>query len=125
MCGGIAPLNVAGLCRNLDDYLMDCEYLTDYCRTRYLWEQIDQEYKEKLNKKSRQGYKRERTPVWSDLKKIKDIKSKCPSGYHVDHIIPLMGSNVSGLHVPENLQYLTPRANLSKGNKFNPMEFAQ
>lgn len=59
-------------------------------------------------------------PLWADLKKIEEIYLNKPKGYNVDHIIPLQGAEVCGLHVENNLQYLTEEENKSKGNKLLP-----
>jgi hypothetical protein len=58
------------------------------------------------------------TPDWADKEKIKEIYRNCPEGYQVDHIIPLKGEKVCGLHVENNLQYLTESDNIKKSNKF-------
>jgi len=62
--------------------------------------------------------KKQACPKWANLEKIKQIYLNCPSGYHVDHITPLTNKNVCGLHVENNLQYLTAIENQKKSNKF-------
>lgn len=47
---------------------------------------------------------------------VENIYANCPEGWHVDHIVPLLGETISGLHVPENLQYLPDWVNHMKGN---------
>ena len=77
---------------------------------------------------SRRAAKLQRTPTWlSDFDKI---KIKClyqlaamrnrESGqtWHVDHIIPLQGEFVSGLHVPNNLQVIPAIENMRKSNHY-------
>ena len=73
--------------------------------------------------------KEQRTPPWSTKEhkeEILQLYTKCKilskeSGiaYEVDHIIPLRGKIVSGLHIPWNLQISTREENNSKRNKWN------
>lgn len=58
------------------------------------------------------------TPKWANLLEIRKIYDNCPEGYQVDHIHPIRGKNICGLHVENNLQYLTAFENNSKGNRF-------
>ena len=57
------------------------------------------------------------TPVWANREAIKSIYTKArATGMQVDHVVPLKGALVSGLHVPGNLQLLTRKDNQMKGN---------
>jgi hypothetical protein len=56
-------------------------------------------------------------PSWVDKKEIADFYRNRPEGMQVDHIYPLRGKTVCGLHVPWNLQYLTPIENARKNNR--------
>ena len=67
----------------------------------------------------------QRTPKWADMAAIEAVyeaaarmRRETGIGYDVDHVIPLRGRLVSGLHVAENLQILERRANARKGNRF-------
>lgn len=77
----------------------------------------------------RHAKKLQRTPKWLtriqhieirqfyiDAKKLQWM-SNSTDPFEVDHIVPLQGKNVSGLHVPWNLQILPKSLNLKKGNR--------
>jgi len=76
----------------------------------------------------RRANTKNRTPSW--LTEFDRLKMKCyyqvasmrsrESGqkWHVDHIIPLQGENVCGLHVPNNLQIIPAIENMRKNNHY-------
>ena len=75
----------------------------------------------------RKSLKRRATPPWITEEHLKEIKAwyraaaECKwlsdEKLHVDHIIPLRGKDVCGLHVPWNLQVLPASTNFRKSNK--------
>ena len=65
-------------------------------------------------------------PEWADLTEIeriylnsRDMTKYTGVKHHVDHVVPLKGKLVCGLHVENNLQIITAKENNRKSNKFN------
>lgn len=73
------------------------------------------------NAANRRANKLSATPPWltdEHWAAIEEVYEKRQANQHVDHIIPLKGDSVCGLHVPWNLQLISKEENLKKGNKF-------
>ena len=74
----------------------------------------------------RRGAKLSATPSWltddhrfimREIYSLSALRSEMTGvPHHVDHIVPLRGINVCGLHVPWNLQVITAADNLTKSN---------
>jgi 5-methylcytosine-specific restriction endonuclease McrA len=93
-----------------------------------------QEYRKrntaKLTAKVRkyQASKIHRTPVWltkddfwmiEEAYELAALRTRITGiAWHVDHVIPLQGEMVSGLHTPYNLQVIVGKINQSKSNYF-------
>jgi hypothetical protein len=97
------------------------EYYRKYCK----------ENPDKVNARNakRRAYKLQRTPHWLTEEEVFMIKEAYSLAklrekttgikWHVDHIVPLKGDTVSGLHCPENLQVIPGSENISKKNNWN------
>lgn len=59
------------------------------------------------------------TPKWADMALIEQVYNSRKPGEHVDHIIPLNGKLVCGLHVHNNLRVISSSENLLKNNKWS------
>lgn len=123
----------------------DQYYLDNYEKLRAQSNQYGKEHRDILNRaqrkwtkahpdkklaavRKRQAAKLNRTPKWltkADYIEMewaysiaKQLTQETGIRHVVDHIIPLRGKNISGLHCPQNLQVITQKENLQKHNKF-------
>lgn len=99
------------------------------------WEQ-DNQGKARAKVVRRRTQKMNALPLWANLGAIKEVYMDCESvniaaklagcteKFVVDHIIPLQGKIVSGLHIETNLQIITAKENGTKSNKFEPIKGA-
>jgi hypothetical protein len=94
-------------------------------RNKHKYENLSRKWKKEnkdrvnLSTAMRRRKIRQATPLWADKELIKQFYVEAlRSNLEVDHIIPLRGKSVSGLHVHTNLQLLTKSENSSKGNSY-------
>lgn len=74
---------------------------------------------------ARRAARLQRTVPWADQNIIRFfyatrayISQQTGGQWHVDHIIPMRGRNVSGLHTHHNLRVIPAVENMKKGNRF-------
>ena len=103
-----------------------------YQKNKEIYKNTNKAYREK-NKGLKNSWTAKRranclkaTPKWANKELIASYYNVCAffneingyTKYHVDHIIPLQGKLVSGLHVENNLQVILAEENISKSNKY-------
>jgi hypothetical protein len=107
-----------------------------YAKNPEYYKQFRIKHPEKVNAKEvkRKTAKLHRTPIWLTeddfwlIEQAYELAAKRTLmfgfSWHVDHVIPLQGKIVSGLHVPSNLQVIPASINTSKQNKFKVCDYA-
>jgi len=99
-----------------------------------LWEECpqikrsyDKKYREQNPEKRIKYLRKQKSaiPQWHETDLVKQLYLKRDQlsklwniSLHVDHVVPLQGKNVCGLHCWDNLQLLEASLNISKHNKF-------
>ena len=110
--------------RTADWYANNKEYRQEYRRKHYL--ENKGQYNASIN--LRRAAKLQATPSWLTEKQLHDItviytacakvSERTGKPHHVDHVVPLQGENICGLHVPWNLAIIPAKMNLAKSNTY-------
>ena len=120
------------VCIQLPDGLKPkAKEIQEYLEKNKLRHQLyDKNNKDKVNANNakKRARRRQALPIWLTKNQLLEIKSfytkaqdltlKTGIEHNVDHIIPLKGNNVCGLHVPWNLQVITASENVRKSNNY-------
>jgi len=114
--------------RNKEEVIARAQARPDAAKTAYKQEYKTRNpdlYKELVSLRRRRF--RQATPKWLTTEQKLEIRLQyrlaielsrtTKQRYAVDHIIPIQGEEVCGLHVPWNLRVITQEENLKKSNK--------
>lgn len=115
--------------RKVSDYYLSWYYKNkDKARKNSKKWYLQNKHKNAAKQRKREARKLRAVPPWlseEDHKRIeiiygiRELKSFVTGiEHHVDHIVPLQGKNVCGLHVPWNLRVVPATENLHKSNKY-------
>jgi hypothetical protein len=105
---------------------------------RYLYREALKRHREKYPEKklaetnARRKRFRQATPPWANSFFIREayelalLRTKITGiKWHVDHIVPLNGAQVCGLHLEKNIRVIPAQVNLKKTNKFSPEDIPE
>jgi len=89
--------------------------------------QYKKDNRDKVSQWARTRNRKLRRVAWASRKDIdvfyiaaKKLTEQTGIQFSVDHVVPLTGDRVTGLHCPANLQIITLEDNLKKYNSFVP-----
>lgn len=118
--------------RKADDYQAILDYNKEWCsqnpeknkQAKKKWNQLNAD-KCRIICNKRYSYAKQARPQWSnkffieEAYRLAQMRSELfKTQWEVDHIVPIRGSDVCGLHVETNLQVIPRSLNASKQNRF-------